>query len=129
MERHVPVHERAVRLIQSETIDLTDKQGRRWQATANALKDPMRVEQVGFFLAKMQHAGARFGIIFAKTNVTGGDLAALQHAYANRFLAEYNLKEDVVCLVIDYEDVYALGEGGTFRGLIDRKYEESRFGT
>lgn len=103
-------------------------QATEWLFECKNTKDPVTVEQVGFFLAKMQHAGARFGIIFAKKNVTGGDTAPLQHSYADRFRTEYCLKEDIVCLVIDHDDIYALGEEGTFRTLIDRKYEMSRFG-
>jgi len=85
------------------------------------------VEKVGHFLAKMQHSGAKMGIMIAKAGVTQAE-GEMSHAFADRFRTEFALREGLVCLVLDADDLRQLGESGTFRGLIDRRYEESRFG-
>jgi hypothetical protein len=80
-------------------------------------------KEVGHFLAKMQHTAATFGIILAKEDVTGGEDKA-----GERFRREFSMREGIVCLVLNSEDLTGLGDSGTFRRLIDDKYERERFG-
>ena len=96
-----------------------------WLIECKNTKDAVAAQQVGHFLAKMLRAGAKFGIIVAKSGLTK-DEPALK--YAERFLPDFCLRQGVVCLVVDAAEVLALGDAGTFRGLVDRLYEKSRFG-
>ena len=71
----------------------------------------------------MQHSNAKFGIIMAHKGLTGGSAKN-----AVRFLKEFTMRENLVCLVIDGSDLKQFAPGNTFRGLIDRKYQKDRFG-
>ncbi len=67
------------------------------------------------------------GIIIAKAGVTQAE-GKTSHAFADRFRTEFAMREGLACLILDADDLRQLGKSGTFRGLIDKKYEESRFG-
>ena len=99
-----------------------------WLIECKNWKKPVNVDQVGHFLARMQHAAATFGIIVSTSGLTDGKRKQADQ-FANRFRGELCLREGIVCLVIEAQELLQLGTNGTFRGLIDRKYEESRFGS
>jgi hypothetical protein len=80
---------------------------------------------VGHFLAKMMRAGSRFGLLIAKAGITRGKS---EDDHAEAFRRDFCLRHQVYCLVIGADELHQLGERGTFRGLIDEKYEADRFG-
>lgn len=95
-----------------------------WLIECKNSTGPVTAPAVAHFLAKMQRAGSTFGILFAKKGTTGKN----DRKYAEAFRREFCLKHRIYCLVVDTEDLRSLGAGGTFRGLIDTKYEAERFG-
>lgn len=94
-----------------------------WLIECKNWKDKVGAPEVGHFLAKMQHSAATFGIIIAKEDLTGGKDSA-----GERFRREFSLREGIVCLVLNSQDIEKLGKSGTFRALIEDKYEQERFG-
>jgi hypothetical protein len=92
------------------------------------MKRPARAKEVGYFLARMKHCAATFGIIIARKGVTGPREKDAQK-YAEGFRREFAMQERIVCLTLSSDDLKKLGDEGTFHGLIDSTYENERFMT
>ena len=95
-----------------------------WLIECKNRKKPLNASEVGHFLAKMQHSAATFGILIAKSGLTGKG----KGKYADGLRKQFAMREGLVCLALDSKDLEKLGEGGTFRALIDTEYEQERFG-
>lgn len=90
---------------------------KNWQRRASS-------SVVGHFFAKMKRTNTRFGILVAKSGLTGRD----DDTAAERFQRDLAMKDDSVCLVVTENDLRGFGATETFRGFVDARYERWRFG-
>jgi hypothetical protein len=88
---------------------------------------PISVEPVGYFLARLQYTGASLGLLVAKSGISNNK-AQGDEANARAFLLGFCQRENIACLVVTREDLEGLLSGGSFRALLDEKYEEFMFG-
>lgn len=88
---------------------------------------PVDVSRVGYFLHRMRMVHAKFGIMFASSDVTGH---ASPEEIAARSLIRRAFHEDgSTCIVIRRSELEQLAtDSGSFYWLLHSKYEESRFG-
>jgi hypothetical protein len=135
--RTVPGLEPARRLIiKGGEIDLLVRNYRPFVEPLRWLEDYFLVEckdqsrrvnekEFGHFLTKLNLSKTRQGIIVSRLGLTGSG----GFAYASRDQKLAFSEMDVVVLSITIEEVARLAGVGEFLMLLQRKYEELRFGT
>lgn len=109
------------------TIDL-DVFGRHFIAECKNWTTTVGVAHVGYFLYRLRLTQSIFGVLFAKSGITGDDTpTALKNA---RALIRRAFDQDgIACAVVAGADIDRLVEGETtIVRLLLRKVEEIRFG-
>lgn len=102
--------------------------GRTFLIECKNWEKPVGVEQVGYFLHRMQLAHSDFGIMLCKSGITGNE----DEERAARALIRYTFHETgKLCVVLAYEDLDELqqSENPSFWRLLLDKIEEFQYGT
>jgi hypothetical protein len=88
--------------------------------------EKMRSPHVGYFFTRMQLIGCRLGVLISRQGVTnmarGNDRADEKAAKA--IIRRVYHQTGAVCLVVTDADLETICESGSFRSLIDAKYDE-----
>lgn len=100
--------------------------GRHFLVECKNWAKPVRVDQVGYFLYRMRLTHCKFGVIFAKSGITGNQ----DEEKAARALLRRAFHEDgSVCVVLDLDDLKALSESkDTFWSLLLQRSQSLQFG-
>lgn len=99
--------------------------GRHFLVECKNWEKRVGVRDVGYFLYRMRLTHARFGIIFSKSGISGGDEGKAARALIRRAFHE----DGSVCVVVDDRDLANLAQGkGSFWWMLLEKIEKLRFG-
>ncbi len=115
-----------VRNLNPQSNLLADLLGRHFLVECKNWISRVGVQGVGYFLHRMRLTHAQFGVIFAKSGITGNEEPE-KAAYS---IVRKSFHEDrSICVVIDNNDLVEIGEETlTFRSLLLERIERLRFG-
>lgn len=99
--------------------------GRHFLVECKNWEKPVGSPDVGYFLYRMRLTHAKFGIIFSKGGISGGEDEKFARALIRRAFHE----DGSVCVVVDNEDLINLAQGkNTFWWMLLEGVEVLRFG-
>ena len=99
--------------------------GGHFLAECKNWEDRVGVEKVGVFLYRMRLTHARFGVIFAKSGITGGE----GETASRRLIRDAFHEDGSICVVLDRKDLESLAGGGVrFWPMLLEHIERVRFG-
>lgn len=115
-----------IRNLNPDSNLIADLLGRHFLVECKNWESRVGVQSVGYFLHRMRLTHAHFGIIFAKSGITGDE----QQEKAAYSIIRKSFHEDgSICVVIDNNNLFALSnENLTFRSLLLERIERLRFG-
>lgn len=115
-----------VRNLNPDSNLIADLLGRHFLVECKNWESRVGVPSVGYFLHRMRLTHAHFGIIFARSGITGDEE---QEKAAYSIIRKSFHEDGSICVVIDINDLVALGnENLTFRSLLFERIERLRFG-
>jgi hypothetical protein len=116
-----------IRNLTMNTNLITDLFGRHFLVECKNWENPIGVQEVGYFLYRMQLTHSNFGVIFASNGITGGKT---QDKAANNSLHKAFHEIGKTCIVIKNEDLEKLSNyEKNFRSLLLERIEQLRFGS
>lgn len=102
-----------------------DLYGRDFLIECKYVNRTVSANEVGYFLHRMHLTHTRFGIIFTRDGITGGD----EDKYAQNQIYRAYQQDKRICIVIKDLDLDLLEPGNvSFRALLLKKVNELRFG-
>jgi hypothetical protein len=99
--------------------------GRYFLVECKNWEEPIGSPEVGYFLYRMRLTHARFGIIFSRGGISGGEDETFARALIRRAFHE----DGNVCVVVDDKDLGKLQGKDAFWWMLLEKIESLRFGT
>jgi hypothetical protein len=100
--------------------------GRHFLVECKNWELPVGVRDVGYFLYRMRLTHARFGVLFAKTGITGDE--ANERA-AHSLIRKAFHEDGSICVVLDESDLTSLADGQlSFWPILLERIERVRFG-
>ncbi len=115
-----------IRNLTMNTNLITDLFGRHFLVECKNWKKPIGVQEVGYFLYRMQLAHSNFGVIFSSKGITGEET---QYKAANNSIHKAFHEIGKTCIVLNDEDFDKLSNSTiNFRSLLLEKIEQLRFG-
>ncbi|SRR6266498_1040574 len=100
--------------------------GRHFLAECKNWESSVGVRDIGYFLFRMRLTHARFGVIFAKSGITGDED---QEKAAYSLIRKAFHEDGNICVVISNESLASLGhKESTFWSLLLERIERIRFG-
>lgn len=116
----------AVRNLNANSSLMSDLIGRHFLVECKNWENRVGVQNIGYFLYRMHLTHSSFGVMFAKSGITG-DEGAERAAYS---LIRKSFHEDGnVCVVVDFRDFTKLmEESSSFWSILLERIERMRFG-
>ena len=90
-------------------------------------KDPVGVQDVGYFLYRMILTRTKFGILFASNGITGSSEKSQGRDAATSLIHRAFAHNGYICIVLSTKDLHELKNGQSFWTMIVEKAEEVRF--
>jgi hypothetical protein len=115
-----------IRNLNPDSNLIADLLGRHFLVECKNWESKVGVQSVGYFLHRMRLTHAHFGVIFAKSGITGDEL---EEKAAYSIIRKSFHEDGSICVVIDNNNLIALNnENLTFRSLLLERIERLRFG-
>lgn len=100
--------------------------GRDFLVECKNWKSSVGVSAVGYFLYRMKLTHTKFGVIFAKSGISGEDE---EFVYARNLCQRAFHEDGSLCIVVEDKDITGIIDGRTtFRSLLMEKSNELQFG-
>jgi hypothetical protein len=102
--------------------------GRQFLVECKHRKEPIAVQEVGYFLFRMRMQHTKFGVMLSNLGITGGKNGTPERAARAEIMRAYH-EDGSICIVLTRENLDELirQDNGFFWMLLE-KYEEYRFG-
>jgi hypothetical protein len=105
---------------------ITELLGRHFLVECKNWEETVGVRDIGYFLYRMRLTHAHFGVIFAKSGITGNED---QEKAAYSLIRKAFHEDGNICVVISNEDLTCISQAeSTFWPLLLEKIERIRFG-
>ena len=115
-----------VRNLNASSNLVSDLLGRHFLVECKNWENPVGVKDIGYFLYRMRLTHSRFGVIFAKSGITGKET---EERAAYSLIRKAFHEDGNVCIVVNREDLKSfVNDGLSFWSIILERIERMRFG-